>query len=182
MPSPVETLMNEHRLIEKVLAALLGYADRPSDAPREDLARFVAFLRGFADARHHGKEEDILFKAMVDRGVPLEGGPIAVMLHEHDLGRGFVSEMAGVSEGDGPLSPDESARAARAARGFVDLLRAHIQKEDQILYPMAEQVIPADEWRRIEARFAEFEEREAGPEDRAGLHAVAEDLVARYGG
>ncbi|MGD0266766.1 MAG: hemerythrin domain-containing protein, partial [Candidatus Methylomirabilota bacterium] len=38
---------------------------------------------------HHGKEENLLFKTMVDRGFPRQGGPIAVMLHEHETGRSF---------------------------------------------------------------------------------------------
>ncbi len=85
----IETLMNEHRTIEQVLDAMVGFAEearRRGATEKEELARFVGFVREFADACHHGKEEDILFAAMVAGGFPRNGGPIAVMLHEHDRG------------------------------------------------------------------------------------------------
>src|SRR5512138_1468732 len=93
----IETLMSEHRTIERGIDALAAFADearRQSTDDKQELARFVEFIRQFADARHHGKEEDILFKAMVEAGFPSQGGPIAVMLQEHDVGRAFVKRLA----------------------------------------------------------------------------------------
>ena len=90
---PIETLMSEHRAIERVLDALVAFADdveRRGATDKEELSRFVTFLREFADTGHHGKEEDILFQAMVDGGFPNEDGPIGVMLRDHDEGRGLV--------------------------------------------------------------------------------------------
>src|SRR5512132_3975875 len=92
----IETLMTEHRLIERALDALVAFADevrRKSSDEREELGRFVTFIREFADAHHHGKEEDILFAAMVQAGFPKHGGPIAVMLMEHDQGRALVRAL-----------------------------------------------------------------------------------------
>ena len=82
--------MNEHRLIEQVLGSLETFASQVEEglAPeRPVLADYGTFLRGFADSCHHGKEEDILFQRMVERGFPRETGPVAVMLYEHEVGR-----------------------------------------------------------------------------------------------
>ena len=94
---PIALLTEEHRLILSALDALEGYAaalqaGRP--VPAGDLDLFVDFIRNFADRRHHGKEEDILFETMVASGFPRESGPIAVMLMEHDQNRGLTAEMA----------------------------------------------------------------------------------------
>lgn len=69
---PFATLNDEHRLIERVISALLSYASRiDHGADPADLGRFVgSLISGFADARHHGKEEDILFEAMIAAGFP----------------------------------------------------------------------------------------------------------------
>ena len=42
---------------------------------RAELSRFVRFIREFADVRHHGKEENFLFEAMMAGGFPRDGGP-----------------------------------------------------------------------------------------------------------
>jgi len=60
----------------------------------EHYGRIIEFLKGFADKCHHGKEEDILFPAMTQHGIPNEGGPIAVMLNEHQMGRGYIKSLS----------------------------------------------------------------------------------------
>ncbi len=93
MQKAIEVLMGEHRLIEQALGSLETYAlEIVADAPprRDVVGEYAAFFGGFADACHHGKEEDILFQRMVERGLPREVGPLAVMYHEHELGRAHV--------------------------------------------------------------------------------------------
>ncbi len=183
----IETLMNEHRVIERGIDALVAFADgvrrRASDGSRgdrEELGRFVTFIREFADACHHGKEEDILFAAMVEAGFPKEGGPIAVMLMEHDVGRGHVRELAGLTGPGAPWSEADRARLADAAYAYANLLRAHIHKEDAILYPMAEQRLPPDVLERVNADCERYEREKTGSGEHEKLHRLAEELVARH--
>ena len=75
---PSRPSMSEHRLIERTLDALAASPTRSAckaGDDKEELQRFVTFIRGFADAHHHGKEEDILFAAMVEAGFPRQAGP-----------------------------------------------------------------------------------------------------------
>lgn len=179
---PIAKLMDEHRNIESVLGALPGLVKTFADgtaAPREQLGRVVRFIKEYADAYHHGKEEDMLFVAMVDAGVPKEGGPIAVMLAEHEQGRAYVGALAEIAAREGPLTQDEADRAGRAAGGYAQLLTAHIQKEDQILYPMAERFLSTDAMTALADRFEEYEAREA--EAAGTLEALAGELAATFG-
>jgi len=178
---PIELLMDEHRLIEKVIDALFGYAQAmPSaaDDAKEDLSSFVAFIRGFADAHHHGKEEDILFQAMTDAGMPDDVGPLAVMLQEHDEGRGYTKTLA--EEAEGEMSEEDRREVAWAAKCYGNLLRAHILKEDEVLYPMADQMLPEPVWQSIEASFTAFEDDPAHQARAAKLKASAAALIAKY--
>lgn len=178
----IETLMNEHRLIERAIDALVGFADevrRRETTEKEELSRFVTFIREFADRRHHGKEEDILFAAMVEHGFPRQAGPIAVMLHEHDQGRALVGALAEKSAQDAPWSPEDRQDIADFAHGYADLLRAHIHKEDAILYPMAEQRLPADALERVSERCEDYEAaRPSGELER--YQALADELTRRH--
>jgi hemerythrin-like domain-containing protein len=179
----IETLMNEHRVIERVLDALVAFADgsrRSSASEQQELSRFVAFIREFADACHHGKEEHILFDAMVEHGFPRQAGPIAVMLHEHDMGRAFVAVLAAKAAQQQAWSDEDRQTIADAARDYAQLLRAHIHKEDAVLYPMAEQHLPPEALLRVAEDCERFEQEKTGSGEHERLHALAEDLVLRH--
>ncbi len=177
----IETLMNEHRTIERVLDALVGFADetrRKGTTEREELGRFVRFLREFADAFHHGKEEGILFEAMVAHGFPRQGGPIAVMLHEHTQGRAFIARLAALADPGAPWGTAELHDLGASAEGYANLLNAHIHKEDAVLYPMAEQHLPPEALQQVNGACESYEARqETGA---AALVELAESLVARH--
>jgi hemerythrin-like domain-containing protein len=181
----IETLRNEHRLIEKAIDALVAFADeargRGTD-DRAELARFVTFIREFADGCHHGKEEDILFQAMVEAGFPRNGGPIAVMLMEHDQGRQHVAALHGLAGKAGPWTAEDRRRLSDAAHGYADLLRQHIHKEDAILYPMALQRLPPEVMHRVSRDCERYEAEKTGSGEHERLHRLAEDLVARHAG
>jgi hemerythrin-like domain-containing protein len=182
----IETLMNEHRTIERTIDALVSFADeirrKAADDPddRQELGRFVTFIRQFADACHHGKEEDILFAAMVEAGFPRHSGPIAVMLMEHDQGRAYVRVLADLSAQETAWSAEDRQRVGEAAHGYANLLRAHIHKEDAILYPMAEQRLPPGVMERVSTDCQAYEARKAGSGEHERLHRLAEELVARH--
>jgi hemerythrin-like domain-containing protein len=134
MPMPTDVLRDEHRVILRALDMLeMAAAQLARGRPLPDgwWPEIVAWLRSFADKNHHAKEEAALFPAMVKAGVPSEGGPIAVMLEEHERGRALVRAM----EAGGAV-----ARAAKA-REYVALLREHIDKENGVLFPMADAVL-----------------------------------------
>ncbi len=179
----IETLMTEHRLIEQALEALVAFADevrRKSTDDKEELGRFVAFIRDFADACHHGKEEDILFAAMVEAGFSRDGGPIAVMLLEHDQGREQVRRLAELAAQAAPWSVEDRQRVAEAAYGYANLLHQHIHKEDAILYPMAGQRLSPEALERVSADCEAYEARKVGSGEHERLHRLAEELLARH--
>ena len=183
MTKCIETMMEEHELIVQVLASLQVLAETlqaGATARRQDVADFARFFRDFADKCHHGKEEDRLFRAMVASGFPRESGPIGVMLSEHDAGREQVRVLREVGDGSGPLSATETARIIDSAAEFVPLLYAHIQKENNILYPMAQQAIPPRELARLDQSCERFDQEVFGPDEVLGLKALAADLVRRY--
>ncbi|RMF21270.1 MAG: hemerythrin [Deltaproteobacteria bacterium] len=177
---PIDTLMAEHRKIEAALDALDVFADRLAagePAPAGDLAEFVRFIREFADRTHHGKEENILFEAMVAAGFPKEAGPIAVMLMEHDEGRQHVGVLADAANA-GAIEASTRNRVVSAARGYTSLLRDHIQKEDNILYQMARARLSPEAYSAVARQCAEYEA--AHSEEKKELLALGDSLVQRY--
>ena len=133
----------------------------------------MEFLRGFADQCHHFKEEKILFPAMEEHGIPGEGGPIGMMLQEHEEGRAHVKAMIAAIEQFSTAIGAADDLLLTHARAYVSLLREHIQKEDDILFRMADEVIPEAEQRALLKQFEIHEAEEMG----AGAHEKYLDLA-----
>ena len=139
---------------------------RPVKGATESWNKALDFSRHFADQCHHYKEEKVLFPALEEHGIPRDGGPVGMMLLEHEEGRSYVRAMfAALGQIE---AGDENSREAlfESARQYIRLLREHIQKEDDILFRMADEVIPPDEQRQLVRSFETHESEEMG----AGVH------------
>jgi len=168
---PIDQLMDEHRVIETVIGAIRQAAQTEIDLGfYTDLVDLIA---NFADRLHHGKEEDRLFPLLEERGLPRDGGPIAVMLYEHRLGREHVARMReGLDAGDRNVLRRES-------RAYAALLEGHIMKEDGILYPMGRNILRPEDVERLQAAFAEVDPT---GEDGRRYREMARSLVERAQG
>jgi hemerythrin-like domain-containing protein len=143
------------------------------------LGGILDFLRTYADKCHHGKEEDLLFPALNAIGLPTQGGPVGVMLYEHEIGREHIRAMGEA------LAGLEAGRAtydqfAIAAVGYVNLLRAHIEKENQILFTIAEQRLSPEEHARLAHAFAQLEAERMGLDAHERYHALVRELRDAY--
>lgn len=180
---PTQELSHEHEAIKRMLA-ILGEACNRMDAGERIDARHlesaVEFIRVFADKCHHGKEEDLLFPAMVKAGIPKEGGPIGVMFAEHVQGRQFVKALAEAIPGYRADEPEAKQEVVKNARGYVDLLGPHIHKEDFILYPMADRVLTSEIQDYLTKSFAKVEDEIVGHGVHERFHKLLEDLEEIY--
>src|SRR5262249_40531710 len=145
-------------------------------------ARDVLEVLGtFADKCHHGKEENCLFPALFRKGLPREVGPVAVMLSEHEEGRREIAGMRDAVAASERGDRAGSGRVVHHARADVELLRDHIAKENNVLFPMADGVMNAAEQAELMKAFGSVELHDVG----AGTHerclAMVEDLVRRLG-
>jgi hemerythrin-like domain-containing protein len=183
MKPAIKDLMDDHQIILRMLRALNGMCLRVNEGkapPLADLDAALDFIKTFADYAHHGKEEDLLFPAMEEAGFPRQGGPIAVMLMEHEQGRAYVKALSAALEKARAGEAAAFKDAARAASGYSALLAAHIGKEDNILYPMAMDALPDARWKTLKEQFDRIETERMGPERRAEYVALVDRLLAAY--
>jgi hemerythrin-like domain-containing protein len=181
---PTEILSAEHRVIEQVLDCLEKIGERAAATGELDLHRARTALRilsTFADKCHHGKEEKRLFPMLARLGLPTHVGPIAVMLEEHEIGRGEIRKMGQAVDDAASGEPNAARTFADAARDYVSLLRDHIAKEDNILFPMAESVLRDEDRAELLASFQSVEHDDLGPGTHEQMLALANELADRMG-
>jgi hemerythrin-like domain-containing protein len=174
-------LKAEHRVIERALGALEHLlAARQIDHGL--WLKLLDFLRQFADACHHAKEEHALFPRLERAGIQREGGPIGCMLAEHARGRALVARMADVLDQAAGGDANATQVLHETAREYLDLLHQHIWKEDNVLFAMADRVLDSGEQNAMNDEFEQAE--------RSGAHAgrhehylrVADELVRSAAG
>jgi len=160
-----ENLKEEHRVILRMIKVLIVASDkleRGENVSTDVFKKSVDFIQTFADRCHHGKEQDTLFPLLGERGIPTQGGPIAVMLMEHEQGRQFVKRLAeALAKYDGG---DKTAKGAivENARSYAELLDQHIYKEDNILYPMGDRVLSQSDNKELLEKFEKIEKEIIG--------------------
>jgi hemerythrin-like domain-containing protein len=177
-------LKSEHRVIMIVLDVLECIVHQTQTTRELDFhgwERCLTFFKLFADACHHGKEEDVLFPELEAAGIPRQGGPIGVMLYEHDRGRGLVREMSAALDAL-RAGGDVNWRQALIFAGttYIDLLRRHIGKEDHCLFAMADQVLNRSTCARVCDSYRQVCERKLDGLSHEQLQALASQLQSEY--
>jgi len=175
-----EILKSEHDVILVVLDCLEKIAGDASAGGGLDVLsaqEVIEVLGTFADRCHHGKEEGALFPMLVAKGLPRDVGPVAVMLGEHEQGRAEIAGMR-AALADGPAATE---RFVAHARGYVELLRDHIAKENGVLFPMADGMLDAGEQAELLAAFEHVETDDLGSGVHERLLALVDRLAARLG-
>jgi len=175
-----DILMAEHRLMEKVLEVLEGEARKVADSGKhaeEAKARIAVsldFFETFMDRCHNMKEEKVLFPKLELMGIPREGGPIGVMLLEHQKEREFLKTIKGSFE------KNQSESVLEHSRGFGELVKDHVWKEDNTLYPMGKKVLNEGDAQKLVTDFDGIE-KGLGKGIHEKYHDLAEKLVKETG-
>ncbi len=177
---PTEALKHEHQI---VLLVLDGTEREGKSAKKygefnvQNVEKMVDFFRTFVDRCHHAKEERFLFPALCKRGLPIRGAPIEVLLEEHEAGRNRVKVMAKALPGAEVGRPKSRVALAENLLAYVKLLRKHITREDDCLFPVADTVLTAKDQSDLVKAFGKLEAEEIGEGVHEKYHQFAHELA-----
>lgn len=183
----INRLVTEHDNIQKMLqvirnASLQILNGEEVDVP--DFRKMVSFIRNYADKTHHGKEEEFLFREMLDKmGSIGENLVRHGMLVEHDLGRLYVSDLEdALTAYEGDPTPENKLSILVSAGSYANLLERHIDKENNLVFTFAAKKLDNESLQWVEEQSLDFEKN---PENAAVQKAqlqVLEELIQKYPG
>ncbi len=173
-----DLLIAEHELIERAMSVLKGCLDDLEATARNPVPfrRAVDFLLEFGDKIHNRKEEDFLFPRMQARGIPTEGGPIGVMLHEHAMERELLATMNQQAASLASMSEDERQQFRQRGIEYLQVRAEHIWKENDVLYPMARRVFDETDTGELLAAFVELDTATYGPDAHEKYRRMVEEV------
>ena len=167
----IEILVDEHKNIVEFCKSMKSMCCSIIEGDEVDanlVKECVAFGKTYADHLHHGKEEKILFKIILEKLGPVADKLIRNgMLVEHDLGRLHMNELLEAADRyeKDPSTLNKLDIITNAA-GYATLLNRHIGKEDEVVYTFAERALSAEDKERVDAETKEFDE---DPENKANV-------------
>ena len=176
MASWNELLTTDHETTEKVLAALEKVFATPAGPPASVVSLMLDYFGVYVDQCHNMKEEKHLFPLIERLGIPRQGGPLGVMLEEHEQGRTLLARwkplaQAYVAGDSGSLLPLRDV-----FEEYATLLKNHFWKENDILYPMALRVIAEADAKKVVAGIERLE-ADLGAGTHARYCAVADQII-----
>ena len=170
-------LMADHETILQalqILESIVVETEHGNPMNKQDVRSLLGFFRDFADGSHHVKEEAILIPGLMQAGMSLQDGPLRVMNYEHERGRALIAAM------DESLGKDDNCDFLMYAHRYIELLRAHIEKENYVLFDIADQTLTDDDDQKIAAEFKHFDETIVGASTNERLRQVIESLTTKY--
>ncbi len=181
-----EQLKKEHRAIRLALFLLdicRSKIEKENIADIEKIEKLTEFFSVFADRCHHAKEENMLFPELEKTGIPREGGPIEVMLTEHELGRNYI-KIIRESTQNYKTTHNNSAlmKISEAIKGYVNLLEQHIYKENNVLFVIADMHLSLQKQKELFEKFEEFELNEIGKGKHEEFHRILDEIKSEFFG
>lgn len=161
----IEVLLKEHDNILKFIEIVNRESIEIMNGKEVDVKKFrefIDFSRFYADKHHHGKEELILFKIMVDElGGAAEKLVKHGMLVEHDMGRLYVMSLEeALNEYEKNPSDESKIQIIANAVGYGNLLQRHIDKENNVVYTFAQKQLNEELLERVDSETVVFEDEE----------------------
>jgi hemerythrin-like domain-containing protein len=178
-----QQLKDEHegiKLMLNIMEVICNDLEKGKDLNMDHFEKILDFIKGFADKCHHGKEEDILFPDLINHGLPKEGGPISVMLYEHQLGRDHIRRLSNAFNELKNGNKRSVSDIISSSRNYIELLRNHIEKENNILFMMADRVLNEKEQAGIFEEFEKLEIEKIGAGKHEEYHKILKELKNTY--
>lgn len=158
----IELMVEEHKYIKRMLKVVRNASFKilkGGEISYEDFDEMIDFIKNYADKHHHGKEEQFLFKEMVDHLGRVGKNLITHgMLVEHDYGRLYISELKNALERVKNGNEESKLDILANAVGYANHLNRHIDKEDSLVYTYADKNLKKEILDSVNAKTDVFEE------------------------
>jgi hemerythrin-like domain-containing protein len=156
MPKALTIIRDEHRTISAILHGM-EYLVRKIRAQKKKVDprvfhAMLYYLDTFSERAHHPKEDQFLFRALRSRGAGAEA-LITELEKEHAGGEDALRRLAQALNRYEEGGDREFADFERAVERFVGSYREHMRKEEELLFPLARQLLTDADWAAIDREF-----------------------------
>jgi branched-chain amino acid transport system ATP-binding protein len=176
----LQTISNEHRSMWQltvVLDELRKQLDQPEQKPDAELFDLILdYIEQYIERVHQPKEEAYLYRAVLDR--TSEGNEmIAEFEREHAASPGIVATLRRQVKHLVRHYPEGKGEFQEGLEKYIALLRSHIMREENELFPLARRILTDVDWDEIDTAFANSADPQFGVESRAEFRSLMSRIV-----
>ncbi len=178
----IDSLIEDHRLISRVLAALDAFTrDASSTSPKlkRDLRRFTTFFKVFCDVHHVTKEEDVLFPYLVHRGASWEGGALSRARDQHRHERYFVGALEHLAAQERAYDAEAFRHLLAELKALQEAMRAHVEFEHASIFEMTKRLSQRHQ-AELATQLATFDAGAPSVTDIPEMRDLAQRLISDY--
>jgi hemerythrin-like domain-containing protein len=161
--TPLEDLMQEHAVLERVLLIYEEGGRRleaGQDVAPEVLAHAGRIVRHYIEDHHERDEEQHIFPRLERVGV--EVGLIHTLLAQHAAGRKLTTEIISLSTAAGVRDSGDRVRLVQVMRQFIRMYRPHAARENTVLFPAFRKALSQPEYDALRESLERSEEETFG--------------------
>lgn len=181
--SPVEDLMREHGVLDRILLIydeiLWRRLPKNADFPPEVLSKSADLVRRFIEDYHEKLEEDYLFPRFEKAGKLTD--LVQVLRTQHKAGRQLTDSIKNLATLDAIKSSAEREKLNNALRLFTRMYRPHAAREDTVLFPVLRSLVSPHEYAALGEEFEDKEHALFGKEGFEGIVAEVSELERKLG-
>ena len=176
----LQVISNEHRSMWQLTVVLdelrkqLGRQEEKPDAELFDM--ILDYIEQYIERVHQPKEEAFLYKAVLDRSS--EGNEmIAQFQREHAASPEIVATLRSQLKTLVHHHPQGIAEFQAALEEYIAMLRRHILREENELFPLARRILTDVDWDEINSAFADSQDPQFGESARVEFRALMSRIV-----
>ena len=178
---PTEELMHEHEAIKKMLNIMSNISDGIKNKKvfyTDDVEKIVDFLFVYVDKYHKDKEETVFYPALLLSKHSFEN--IGLMINEHMIAKGYLTEILCCVENCKLGSTFSGERIADCIANYVQLIDAHIKKEENEYFPLANKALSEETQTEISKQFKLINDELVGLDIHTRYDEILKSLVSKY--
>ncbi len=180
--TPLEDLMREHAVLERVLLVYEEGArrlDAGLDLAPETLAKAGGVVRRYIEDHHERDEETHVFPRLERIGAELE--LIATLRAQHAAGRRLTSEVIARATLAGIRDTSARTQLVAALRLFIRMYRPHAARENTVLFPSFRKAVSQPEYASLRATLESSERAAFGDHLYEGVLEEVQEMERALG-
>lgn len=173
--SPIEDLMREHGLLNRLLLIMEKISKTANNAPfpLDELTKTLSITQNFVENYHEKMEEDYIFPLFERANKELK--LVATLRTQHNQGRKVTSRLRQLCSDSSNLSKKTRKTIIKLLKKFIYMYRPHEAREDTVLFPQVYSLATESDLKKMADLFETYERERLGQE---GFEGVVKQVTA----
>jgi hemerythrin-like domain-containing protein len=159
---PTDNLIIEHREISELLNIMSIIAENIKSKDvfyPNDVEEIINYLIIILDKSHQGKEDGVLYPELILSGIPKETAPLSIINYEHNLAKHYLNDINSCVVNCKIGNDFSGELLADSLTNYVIVIQNHIQREEEIVFPLANEVLSDEKQNEISQKFEDIEQK-----------------------